>query len=219
MPIKRRGDGKVVHEQTTPARGNERARRDSRTEAGTEPVGDKGGADRDSLFARPGGHVKGHDENWDAPTAPVGRSLSGAKTRVLAPRRDPAGDSAHEDQDDPMADPPVGWLVVVQGPGRGRALALGTGMNVIGRGPESRVRLDFGDDQVSRTNHARVAYEPRERRFLLNHGDGTNLTYLDGEVVMSAVEIGSGAEIQVGDTTLRFQAFCSAEFDWLDNDG
>lgn len=118
-----------------------------------------------------------------------------------------------------MADPPVGWLVVVRGPGRGRALALGTGMNAIGRSQESRVRLDFGDDKVSRTNHARVAYEPRERRFLLNHGDGTNLTYLNGQVVMSAVEIGSGAEIQVGDTTLRFQAFCSPEFDWLDDSG
>ena len=94
-----------------------------------------------------------------------------------------------------MADPPVGWLVVVAGPGKGRVLTLGNGLNPIGRSAESRVRLDFGDDNISRANHARLVYEPRQRRWLLNHGDGTNLTYLNGEVVMSAVELQSGAEI------------------------
>ena len=117
-----------------------------------------------------------------------------------------------------MADPPVGWLVVVRGPGKGNVLTLGNGMNAIGRGTSSRVRLDFGDDNVSRVNHARIAYEPRQRRWLLSHGDGANLTYLNGEVVMAPEEIASGAEIQIGDTTLRFQAFCSQEFDWPDVD-
>ena len=91
-------------------------------------------------------------------------------------------------------------------------------MNAIGRGASSRVRLDFGDDNISRANHARLAYDPRERRWLLSHGAGSNLTYLNGELVMSSVEIESGAEIQIGETSLRFQAFCSKEFDWPDVD-
>ena len=66
-----------------------------------------------------------------------------------------------------MADPPVGWLVVVRGPGKGNALALGYGMNAVSRGASSRMGLDFGDDNISRANHARLAYEPRERRKLL----------------------------------------------------
>ena len=75
-----------------------------------------------------------------------------------------------------------------------------------------------GDANVSRANHARVAYDPRERRWMLSHCDGANLTYLNGEVVMAAVPIESGAQIQIGETTLRFQAFCSQEFDWPDVD-
>ena len=57
-----------------------------------------------------------------------------------------------------------------------------------------------------------------QRRYLLNHGDGSNLTYLNGEVVMSAAELASGAMIELGETTLRFQGFCSADFDWPDVD-
>ena len=35
---------------------------------------------------------------------------------------------------------------------------------------------------------------------------------------MSAAELASGAMIELGETTLRFQGFCSADFDWLDVD-
>ena len=115
-----------------------------------------------------------------------------------------------------MDDPPTGWVVVVRGPGQGRVVTLGNGLNSIGRSKESRVRVDFGDDNVSRNNHARIVYEPRQRRWLLSHGEGTNLTYVNGEVVLNVVEIESGAEIQIGETTLRFQAFCSQAFDWAD---
>ena len=118
-----------------------------------------------------------------------------------------------------MSDPPVGWLVVVRGPGKGRVLTLGNGMNVIGRGSGARVRIDFGDDTIARANHARLVYEPRERRFLLDHGEGSNLTYLNGEVVMNPVELESGAHIEMGETTLRFQALCGKEFDWPDING
>jgi len=121
-------------------------------------------------------------------------------------------------EDDPMLDPPVAWLVVVHGYGKGRVLTLGNGMNSIGRGESARVRIDFGDDAIARANHARIAYEPRNRRYLLSHGDGSNLTYLNGDLVMESTEIKSGAMIEIGTTTLRFQTFCSADFDWPDLD-
>lgn len=118
-----------------------------------------------------------------------------------------------------MQDPPVGWLVVVKGPGRGRALTLGYGMNTIGRGPEARVRVDFGDTAIARANHARLVYEPRERCYFLSHGDSANLTYLDGKAVVGPVPLAPGAMIEVGATTLRFQALCSPDFDWSETDG
>ena len=185
----------------------------SASEAPTEPASAPAG---DSLFADAPSTAA---ERWESVTKPINREDREGKTRILSPRRRPA--AASEDPvaaTDAMADPPVGWLVVVRGPGKGNVLTLGNGMNAIGRGTSSRVRLDFGDGNVSRVNHARIAYEPRQRRWLLSHGDGANLTYLNGEVVMAAVEIASGAEIQIGDTTLRFQAFCSQEFDWPDVD-
>ena len=117
-----------------------------------------------------------------------------------------------------MRDPPVGWLVVVRGPGRGRVLTLGNGMNAIGRGGKSRIRIDFGDDTISNVSHAWIAYEPRQRTYHLSHGDGTNLTYVNGGMVMGTTEIEAGAMIEVGETTLRFQPFCTGEFDWPDVD-
>ena len=139
-------------------------------------------------------------------------------TRVVGAHKRGRSAAGGAQDEDPMADPPVGWLAVVGGPGKGRVLRLGNGLNIIGRSAEMRVSLDFGDANISRVNHARIVYEPRERRFLLMHGDGTNLTYLNGELVMASVEIASGNEIQLGDTTLRFQALCGPEFDWPDLD-
>ena len=157
----------------------------------------------------------------EAPTVGMQAIQRGAdvQTRIVRPHGVGAsGQKTADAKGDPMRDPPVGWLVVVRGPGKGRVLPVGNGMNVIGRGGQARVRLDFGDDSVARTNHARVVYEPRQRNFLLSHGDGSNLTYLNDEVVMTPVELKSGGMIQIGESTLRFQAFCSEEFDWSDVD-
>ena len=83
-----------------------------------------------------------------------------------------------------MANPVVGWLVVIGGPGRGQVRPVGYGSNTLGRGEDSRVRLDFGDEQISREAHAVVTYDGRGRKFYLQHGGGTNLTYLGDEPVL-----------------------------------
>ena len=169
-------------------------------------VADPAPADDETLF----------DAGFDATEDPVQSSMAEA-TRVVgphnpAPRRAPPA----QPKTDPMADPPVGWLVVVRGSGKGNVLTLGNGLNIVGRSPDMRVSIDFGDLSISAANHARIVYDPRERRFLLSHGDGTNLTYLDDQLVMEPVQLDSGAEIQFGETTLRFLALCGADFDWPD---
>lgn len=110
--------------------------------------------------------------------------------------------------------PVVGWLVVVDGPGRGRSIELGFGMNIVGRGPGNRIVLDFGDDQISGEDHFRIAYDGANRRFHLVPGRGTNLVYLGGSPLLSPVELSAHDEFSVGSTRLRFVALCGEGWDW-----
>ncbi len=114
------------------------------------------------------------------------------------------------------SDPVVGWLVVVNGPGLGCSVRLGNGQNSIGRGKTSRVRLDFGDPKISRNDHAVLTYDPRGNRFYIQQGKGVNLVYLDENPVLAPTPLSSGCRVIVGDTTLRFVAFCDDEFRWSD---
>jgi hypothetical protein len=165
--------------------------------------GDGGGA---------GGSSSGGSSSDDAP-----------KTQIVGARRrskeqpEPAESSPGSTTlSDPMEDPVVGWVVVVDGPGQGASLSLGYGMNSIGRAPTERICLDFGDNQVSRTSHANITYDPRGRKYFINHGGGKNLTYLGDDPVLSPIELKGGEEVMIGDTTLRFVPFCGKEFDWRD---
>lgn len=120
--------------------------------------------------------------------------------------------SAPEEQD-----PVSGWLVIVGGPGKGRFVSLGYGVNSIGRMKSERVCLDFGDEKISRNGHAMLTYDPRGRRFFIQHGGGKNLTYLGDVPLLTPTEIKTGNEFLVGDTRLRFVALCGADFDWDDS--
>jgi len=111
--------------------------------------------------------------------------------------------------------PVVGWLVVVSGPGRGRSVSLGYGMNSIGRDSDNRVALSFGDELISRKKHATLTYDPRGKKFFLQHGESSNLTYLGEDPVLAPVALGGGETIRLGDATeLRFIPLCGEDFDW-----
>ena len=114
-----------------------------------------------------------------------------------------------------MQDPVVGWLVIVKGPGKGEFLKLGYGQNSIGRGNQ-RVSLDFGDDQISRENHAMLTYEPRGKTFFIQPGTGKNLTYLDDAVVLSPTQLTALNQITLGATTMVLVPLCGEAFSWDD---
>lgn len=144
-------------------------------------------------------------------------------TQVYRPQRPaaetPAGpdDNGIEMADDgTVTDPVVGWLVVIEGPGRGSALPIGYGNNRLGRGSTEQICLDFGDEQISRENHAVVTYDGRHRKFYVQQGGGRNLTHVDDELVMVPVEVKGGETISLGRTKLRFVPFCGQDFDWQD---
>lgn len=138
-------------------------------------------------------------------------SVDGA-TRLAGPRRGAEGRSAPAA--DEATDFVVGWLVIVKGPGKGRSLSLGYGLNSIGRGGDQRVRLDFGDVGVSRSTHCSIAYDQRSRKFFIQHGGGQNLTYLRDQPVLAPTELPARAEISVGDTVLVFMPLCGSDFEW-----
>lgn len=141
----------------------------------------------------------------------VVRQTADGKTRLAGLPKDFRG--SHE-QSKADAEPVVGWVVIVEGPGKGRALPLGYGMNDIARSPKARVPLDFGDDQVARSQHALITFDPRSLKFFVQHGGGKNLTYHDDAPVLSPRELQTGGEIVLGETRLRFVALCGPDFDW-----
>ena len=109
---------------------------------------------------------------------------------------------------------PVGWLAVIDGPGRGAAFTIYNGVSQIGRGTDQTVRLDFGDNSISRENHAAIAYDAEQRKFYLGHGGKANLVRLNNRPVLTTEELGSDAQIRIGETVLRFVALCGSDFCW-----
>lgn len=160
----------------------------------------------------------------DVPSPAMGRGSSKAgrvKTRLLGfnPGQAAGADPFTTKGDKPGAgytQYPVGWLAVVKGPGRGAAFTLFSGVTIIGRGEDQTVRLDFGDNSISRANHAAIAFDPEQNSFYIGHGSKANLVRRNNRPVLSTEELGSGDLIRIGETTLRFVPLCGRDFDWND---
>ena len=111
-----------------------------------------------------------------------------------------------------LDDLPTGWLVIVDGPGKGMALELGFGHNTIGRGSAMQVRLDFGDGAISR-EHTAIRYSHKHNTFHIFPGN--NNVYLgENDEVLVPTQLTPGCLIELGQTTLRFVPFCDDFFRW-----
>lgn len=109
---------------------------------------------------------------------------------------------------------PAGWIVVIDGPGRGAAFTVGTGVSTIGRGEDQSICLDFGDTSVSRSNHAMVAFDDEQKKFFIGHGGKSNVVRRNGTPVLTTEELLNRDLIRIGKTTLRFVALCGEDFTW-----
>ena len=157
-------------------------------------------------------------------TGRAGRSAGRVKTRLLGFQdpEDTSGDVFEAAKPvAPSADAkyPVGWIIVIDGPGHGSCFTLFNGVSQIGRGEEQAVRLDFGDTSISRNNHAAVAFDDEQTKFFLGHGGKSNLVRLNGRPVLSTEELSHGDAIRIGETTLKFVALCGDDFNWKMTDG
>jgi len=137
---------------------------------------------------------------------------SSQKTRVLRPRTKVRLLTA--------------WLVIIEGPGKGAHLPLFYGMNSIGRSKyvgegiqqsEQEVCLDFGldsDSEIARESQANLTYDKNGTGFLLQHGGGNTLTYLNGAPVLEAKLLSAYDRVGFGKTVLMFIPFCGEKFQW-----
>lgn len=158
--------------------------------------------------------------------APAAAPSSRAKTRIL-------GFHGGDLEPDAMAAPrveqaaparyPAGWIVVLEGPGRGASFTLLAGVSTIGRGTDQTISLDYGDTAISRENHASIAYDEEQNRFFIGHGGKSNIVRRNGNPVLATEEMHDGDLIRIGKTTLRFIGLCGPEFTWAtdgtDGDG
>lgn len=109
---------------------------------------------------------------------------------------------------------PVGWAIIIEGPGRGASFTLYSGLTQIGRGEDQSISLNFGDHAISRENHASIAYDEEDNMFYLGHGGKANIVRLNGRPVLSTEDLTNGDLIRIGETTLRFVALCGSDFAW-----
>ena len=105
---------------------------------------------------------------------------------------------------------------MVKGPGRGGFRPIYVGMNSIGRDVGQRISLSFGDDSISREEHAFITYDEEQRCFYLQHGGKSNLVRLGSRPVLSPTELKPYDLIRIGRTTLLFVACCGPDFSWTD---
>ena len=219
MPVRRDADGNIIDEttrrlpdRTDPAEGaRDLEQTVGRTADIAGPTVPRPGANPATFRAGPG-----KSDRHGAATAPLrGRSSDldrdSGRTQIYRPNQPDTEDGTEPGA---MNDPPAGWLVIVDGPGMGHVATVGIGVNSIGRDATERVSLDYGDKMISRSRHALITFDPRSRKFYIQHGGGTNLTYLNDEPVLSAREIEPQTHVQIGNTVLRFVPLCGAEFTW-----
>ena len=112
-------------------------------------------------------------------------------------------------------DPAVGWLVAINGKGRGRDYRIHADNNFIGRADNMDVCIRE-DKTISRERHAIVSYDTRNRTFYFSPGDGRSIVRVNDNAIFQTVMIKAYDRLTIGETDLIFVPLCGSNFDWSD---
>jgi hypothetical protein len=104
-------------------------------------------------------------------------------------------------------DPPVGWLVCIDGPDRGMDYRIRSEINSIGRSEQMRICI-AGDEGISRDNHAMLAYDPESNTYTIMPGTSRGIVYHNRSPVFGQTPLRPFDEIKLGATTLLFIPLC-----------
>lgn len=113
-----------------------------------------------------------------------------------------------------LESPVAGWIVVIDGPGRGRSREIHAGSNTLGRGADQVIQLDFGDDTISR-EQAVLTYSGPSNRYVIAPCAGAKALIHAGEnIVVGETVLTDRQIIRIGNTSLLFVALCGDAFAW-----
>jgi hypothetical protein len=140
---------------------------------------------------------------------------------VVAPRREPVAVQtppqertvAAQKLDNSAKRYVVGWLVALNGPGRGESYPVRMGRNVLGRDRKSDISIN--DDQAS-SHHADLVFRPEERRFILMDHNSTNGTYVNESEIEPRRDLSGKEVIRIGSHRFLFMPLCHEGFHWDD---
>ena len=118
-----------------------------------------------------------------------------------------------DEQSSAMQDPPVGWLVVVDGPGLGNFVTIHYGQNDVGR-KDGRANLNFGDTEISRESHVKITCDQRSGLFFVSPGNGKSLGYLNESPILDPRRLGNRDKLSLGATTVMFVSLVGEDFAW-----
>jgi len=100
----------------------------------------------------------------------------------------------------------IGRLTVIEGPGTDKSVKVYSGTNQVGRGDDQRVQLNFGDDTISRHQHAIITYDSKLLEARIYDGGKPGGLWVNGARVSESQTIKYGDNIKLGETTFRFEA-------------
>jgi hypothetical protein len=133
----------------------------------------------------------------------TGNEKGNERTRIVD--ADEAGGPLDVDSDGKSTQvrrgPVVATVTIVEGPGVGNSFAVYGGDNAIGRGPQNRIELNFGDETIHRERHAWINAD--EKSIIIEHGGKANPVHVNGQRIEGVRTIVFGDRIKIGSTTLR----------------
>lgn len=97
----------------------------------------------------------------------------------------------------------VAKLTITDGPGAGNAVSIFSGTNQIGRGDDMRVQINFGDDTISRQQHAVITFDMKNLEVRIYDGGRPGGLWVNGERITADAQVKPGDLIKLGETTLR----------------
>jgi len=132
--------------------------------------------------------------------------MSGNETRIVRPGASGSGEALDDISTQLIRDKSnavVAKLTITDGPGAGNAVSIFSGTNQIGRGDDMRVQINFGDDTISRQQHAVITYDAKNLEVRIYDGGRPGGLWVNGERVTADAQVKLGDLIKLGETTLR----------------
>ena len=110
-------------------------------------------------------------------------------------------------------DPVVGWLVCIEGKDKGKDYRLMARINTVGRSDRMDICIR-NDNTVSKENHARVAYDPKNNIYLVSPDKNINNIYVNNQPIFAATQINAYDVLEFGESKFIFIPLCNDRFEW-----